>query len=332
MFRLFLRVGLIGLLVLIGVSLNNGTNVVQSAAPTLVNTAAAPTVPPCPDTTKTIQTSTPTLTQTAAATPTGTVTPRPTTVAQSALLNATQTGPFDVIHSLVVYEPGVTSTFLLSPGPTNLIVVDGEVTLCSGNFQRVLKTDETWTIPGNITYRLANTGTNVAQVSVVRLVPQTTATPTAQGTTTLATAAVTSTTTPTVVTATNTPSPTLALPTATNRATSAATLMATNSTASPAFLGIQVAAMDNTALRITGLIANSPATTAKLQVGDVITALNGSPLASLLSNATPDVSGADLVAAFFNKIAAQAPGSQITLTIQRSGQQMDVNVTLASKP
>lgn len=61
---------------------------------------------------------------------------------------------------------------------------------------------------------------------------------------------------------------------------------------------------------------NTPAARAKIQAGDVITAINGSVLASW-KDFTPTIS-------------AMAPGTNVYLTTYRDGQLIDVSVTLGS--
>jgi hypothetical protein len=294
MFRPLLFVGAIGVLLVGFVTWgSHSVNAVQNMAPAKI--VVGQNILPCPDPSRTIQTSTPPQARTPRPSPTGTVTPRPTTIASGGLFNVTQNIPFDVVHSIVLYDPGVTSTFLRTTGSVSLIIIEGEVTLCSGNLQRVLITGETWILPENIQYRLANTGTLRAYVSVVRLIPRTTPTVTPTGTVTQ------------VGGPTNTPT-------------------------GPAFLGIQVAAIDNTALRILRVLSNSPAAAAQLQRDDVILAIDGTPLSALVSDMNPpaDESGAGLIAAFFNQISSRSPGTQITLTIQRGSEQLNVQVTLSA--
>jgi S1-C subfamily serine protease len=61
--------------------------------------------------------------------------------------------------------------------------------------------------------------------------------------------------------------------------------------------------------------ANSPAKKAGLQVGDVITAVNGTPM--------------DDVNAFRLQVAGYAPGTSINLKVERNGQSVNIPVTLA---
>jgi serine protease Do len=61
---------------------------------------------------------------------------------------------------------------------------------------------------------------------------------------------------------------------------------------------------------------NGPAAQAKIEAGDVITAINGTPLESW-SDFTPTIS-------------AMAPGTEVYLTTYRDGQLLDRTVTLGS--
>jgi S1-C subfamily serine protease len=61
---------------------------------------------------------------------------------------------------------------------------------------------------------------------------------------------------------------------------------------------------------------NGPAAQAKIQAGDVITAINGSPLASWKD--------------FTPAISAMAPGTDVYLTTYRDGQLIDVSLILGS--
>ncbi len=299
MARSFLVIGVIVML-LVGVGAWSSSLAVAQNAAVFTATPTRSGIPPCPDTTRAITTATARVARTPIASPTGPITPRPTTIAVAGFFNVTQTAVFDVVHTIVEYDPGVVSTFQKSTGPVSLIVIDGEITLCSGNLQRVLKAGETWIIPENITYRLGNGGTGTARLSIVRMLPQTT--PTAQPTGT-------ATQVPQNQPPTNTPS-------------------------GPAYLGIQVGAIDNTALRVLRVFDNSPAAAAQIRPDDVITALDGTPLASLVAGMNPpaDSSGAALVEAFFNQISAKGSGAQITLTIQRGNDVLNVTLTLTTAP
>ena len=64
--------------------------------------------------------------------------------------------------------------------------------------------------------------------------------------------------------------------------------------------------------------AGSPAAKAGLQAGDVITAVNGTPVASINQ--------------FVATIANYAPGDTVTLTVNRSGSTKTIKLTLGSQP
>ncbi len=66
------------------------------------------------------------------------------------------------------------------------------------------------------------------------------------------------------------------------------------------------------------IVPGSPAAKAGLQAGDVITAVNGTPVAS--------------VNQFVATIANYAPGDTVTLTVNRNGQNKQIKVTLGAQP
>ncbi len=82
------------------------------------------------------------------------------------------------------------------------------------------------------------------------------------------------------------------------------------------WLGVSVSDIDN-GVTIVRVSPNSPAETAQLQVDDVITVVNGSAITS----------ADDLQAV----IDAAASGDVVSLTIERDGEQLSVDVTLGSR-
>jgi len=95
--------------------------------------------------------------------------------------------------------------------------------------------------------------------------------------------------------------------------------------ASVAYLGISTtdASLTQGAAQISGagvgsVAAGSPAASAGLKEGDLITALNGVPV--------------DGATSLVGRIRGQQPNQQVTLTIHRGGQIQDVHVTLQPKP
>jgi len=92
-----------------------------------------------------------------------------------------------------------------------------------------------------------------------------------------------------------------------------------------AYLGVTPqdgSASDGSATRtgaeITSVGADTPASKAGLQVGDVVTAVGGERVESALS----------LVA----HIRERSAGDEVTLTVLRDGKTIDVKTTLAAKP
>ena len=85
-----------------------------------------------------------------------------------------------------------------------------------------------------------------------------------------------------------------------------------------AYMGIHVGDAPNGGAKIASVQSGSPAATAGLQAGDVITAIDGKPVTS----------ADDLTAA----VAAHQPKDKVTLTITRNGKTMSVDVTLGVRP
>lgn len=115
------------------------------------------------------------------------------------------------------------------------------------------------------------------------------------------------------------------------RETTTATLSgtATISTTAPGYLGIRVVALNKSQLRISNVFSGSPAAAAGLQVGDIITAINGNPISSMVDQSGPDYA---LITAFFDFIESQVPGTQIRLTVQRGNAPTDITVTVGAQP
>jgi len=110
-----------------------------------------------------------------------------------------------------------------------------------------------------------------------------------------------------------------------NEATSIAEQLIAKGTAVHAYLGVTPqdgSASDGSATRtgaeITSVGADTPASEAGLQVGDVVTAVGGERVESALS----------LVA----HIRERSAGDEVTLTVLRDGKTIDVKTTLAAKP
>jgi putative serine protease PepD len=110
-----------------------------------------------------------------------------------------------------------------------------------------------------------------------------------------------------------------------NEATSIAEQLIAKGTAVHAYLGVTPqdgSASDGSATRtgaeITSVGADTPASAAGLQVGDVVTAVGGERVESALS----------LVA----HIRERSAGDEVTLTVLRDGKTVEVKATLAAKP
>ncbi len=94
--------------------------------------------------------------------------------------------------------------------------------------------------------------------------------------------------------------------------------MAATVNTNPGYLGVRAEQLDDCGVLIVEIVTDSPADKAKLQADDVIVALDGT--------ATP------AIALLRQSIQAKQPGDKVTLTVQRSGQQMDIEVTLGVRP
>ena len=84
------------------------------------------------------------------------------------------------------------------------------------------------------------------------------------------------------------------------------------------FVGVSLPSGGGSSAKILQIKSNSPASRADLQVGDVVSAINGSPIT------TSD--------GFIATIDKYKPGQKVTLSVQRSGQTKQVTVTLAQRP
>ncbi|NLF29770.1 MAG: PDZ domain-containing protein [Planctomycetes bacterium] len=83
------------------------------------------------------------------------------------------------------------------------------------------------------------------------------------------------------------------------------------------YLGISFEPADE-GVRVVAMLDDAPAAQAGMQVGDVIVALNGEPIADSQD--------------FRYAIGQMAPGTEVTLTVQRDGQRQDLAVTLGQQP
>jgi S1-C subfamily serine protease len=85
-----------------------------------------------------------------------------------------------------------------------------------------------------------------------------------------------------------------------------------------AYLGVQVGDVSPSGVVVLDIPQGSPAQTAGVQTGDIITAVNGHPIGN----------SADLAA----QLSSLSPGSTASLTISRGGQKMNIKVTLGTQP
>jgi len=95
------------------------------------------------------------------------------------------------------------------------------------------------------------------------------------------------------------------------------------------FLGVVVAPVADCGVRISQVLAGSPAELGQLSVGDLIVAVNGMPLTQMTAGQTSMGNYASMTTAgFFAAIHALPPGSVVTLTVQRGTDQIELTVTL----
>ena len=85
-----------------------------------------------------------------------------------------------------------------------------------------------------------------------------------------------------------------------------------------AFVGISLPSGGDSPAKIVAIKPSTPASQAGLQTGDVVTAINGTPIT------TSD--------AFIATLDNYQPGQTVTLSVKRSGQSKQVKITLANRP
>jgi S1-C subfamily serine protease len=90
------------------------------------------------------------------------------------------------------------------------------------------------------------------------------------------------------------------------------------SASTPAYLGVQAGDVSSGGAVVLNVAPGGPADSARIQVGDIITAINGHSVA--------DASALQIA------IAGMAPRSDASLTIERNGTTMTVHVMLGTLP
>ena len=86
-----------------------------------------------------------------------------------------------------------------------------------------------------------------------------------------------------------------------------------------AYLGVQVGDVQSPpGVVVLAVVAGGPAAQGGVQVGDLITAINGKPVTDS--------------ATLSQQLSSLAPRSDATLTVNRNGQSMSIKVTLGTLP
>ena len=84
------------------------------------------------------------------------------------------------------------------------------------------------------------------------------------------------------------------------------------------YVGVELNSSSTGGAQISRVSAGSPATSAGLQPGDVVTAINGKPISSTEQ--------------FIATVDTYSPGQSITVTVKRGGQTHDFKLTLGTRP
>jgi S1-C subfamily serine protease len=85
-----------------------------------------------------------------------------------------------------------------------------------------------------------------------------------------------------------------------------------------AYVGVELSPSSSGGAQVTRITPGSPADSAGLQAGDVITAVNGKKVSSTDQ--------------FIGTVDGYSPGSTVTVTVQRGGQSHDIHVNLGTRP
>ncbi len=84
------------------------------------------------------------------------------------------------------------------------------------------------------------------------------------------------------------------------------------------YVGVELNASSTSGASVTTVQAGSPASTAGLKAGDLITAIDGTPITS--------------TAQFISTVDSYPPGKTITLTVKRGGNTQSIKLTLGTRP
>jgi putative serine protease PepD len=103
-----------------------------------------------------------------------------------------------------------------------------------------------------------------------------------------------------------------------NAAKNVASTVIAGGTVKHAYLGVSISDASTGGASVNCVVAGAPADTAGLKAGDVIIAVDGTP-----------IENADALTA---NLAARAPGDKVTMTIARSGSTKSLSVTLGTRP
>ncbi len=85
-----------------------------------------------------------------------------------------------------------------------------------------------------------------------------------------------------------------------------------------AYVGVELSSVSTGGARVTTVQSGSPASSAGLQQGDLVTAINGKSISSTEQ--------------FIATIDSYAPGNAVTLTVKRGGSTKSIKVTLGTRP
>jgi putative serine protease PepD len=84
------------------------------------------------------------------------------------------------------------------------------------------------------------------------------------------------------------------------------------------YVGVELNPNSSGGAQISSIASGSPAAAANIQAGDLVTAINGSPITSTEQ--------------FIAVVDTYPPGTKLTLTVKRGGQTLKISMTLGTRP